>query len=132
VPRPSTAISGTRITSGSTGGAVGRGWRIPNGPPADGSPARETERLARIGKARESDDRADRAGLFHGQQGADLAADRGIAGDHRRPGADRGELLGEPAFEHRAVGVAERLDERLARIDRGAAQRFLGVSGEGK
>src|SRR5437870_4448003 len=34
-------------------------------------------------------------------------------------------MLGQPLFEQRAVGVAERAYERLAGIERGGAQRIL-------
>ena len=106
--------------------ALGFGWRIPNGPGVERVAGEEAERLGGIVESREGDDRADRARFLHRQQRADLAAHRRIAADHLGAGAQRGQMLGKAPFEQRALGIAQRRDIRLARVERGAAQRVLG------
>ena len=45
------ASSGTKIKSGSTMGVLRLGWRIPNGPPSSGAPARNLKGFAGWSKA---------------------------------------------------------------------------------
>ena len=46
----------------------------------------ETEGLGGIGEARIADDRSDRSRFLHRRDGADFAAQRAIAADHRDSG----------------------------------------------
>ena len=125
MPRPSIAISGTRIRSGSTTGVRRLGLHDPERPSLERVAGAESEWLGGVIEGRKGDDAPDRSRFLHGQRGLISEPKWRITADDLRLRAQRGEVLGKALFQQGALAVREGADEGLARIKGGSPKRLL-------
>ena len=82
----------------------------------------EAERLGGVGESGKGDDPADRARFLHRQHRADLAAQRRIAADDRRCAHSEVRCSASCLLEGARWASSSVRDERLARVEGGAAR----------